>query len=148
VRSLVGSYWIESLMLTGLHSLQFPGSYLLSSTDSCFYMRLNYTQFFTFESSRNSPALQLLGSHYPRVPKKFQSAKCPSNVIRTKFPTPAFTKHLIEFCWTSENSWTVCEVWCKTVAEFMSFQAPPVFRPISLHLYSHCHPAPRLLESY
>jgi hypothetical protein len=52
-----------------------------------FARELNYAQFFTFESTRNSPALQLLGTHYPRVPKKLQSAKCPSNVGRTKFPT-------------------------------------------------------------
>jgi hypothetical protein len=42
----------------------------------------------------------------------------------------AFTKHLIEFCWTRENSWTVCEVWYKTVVEFMAFQAPPIFHHI------------------
>jgi hypothetical protein len=61
---------------------------------------------------------------------------------------PAFTKHLIEFCWTRENSWTVSKVVNITVAEFMSVQAPPVFHHISLHLYSHSHPAPRSPEAY
>jgi hypothetical protein len=61
-------------------------AYLLRLTRG-FTWELNYTQFLTFESTRNSPALQLLGSHYPRDPKKLQSAKCPSNVVRTKFPT-------------------------------------------------------------
>ncbi|CAK9881877.1 unnamed protein product [Sphagnum jensenii] len=63
------SYWIESLMLTGLHSLQFLESYLLSLTDSWFYMRTK---------------LYII---YTRVRKELQSAKCPSNVIRTNFPT-------------------------------------------------------------
>ncbi len=66
--SLVGSYLLN-LMLTGLHSLQFRGSYLLTSTDQWFYMRTK---------------LYII---YTRVRKKLQSAKCPSNAIRTKFPT-------------------------------------------------------------
>ncbi len=85
---MVDSYGIESLMLVGLHSLQFPGSYLSSSTDLWFYMKTKLYTIFDFRiPTRNSPALQLLGSHYPRDPKKLQSAKCPSNVVRTKFAT-------------------------------------------------------------
>jgi hypothetical protein len=66
-----------------------------------FTWELNYTQFFTFESTRNSPALQLLGSHYPRVRKKLQSAKCPSNIVRTKFAT----------CLHKASDWFLLDSW-------------------------------------
>jgi hypothetical protein len=77
--------WISHAGWSSLFSFR-DHTYLLRLTCD-FTWELNYTQFLTFESTRNSPALQLLGSHYPRDPKKLQSAKCPSNVVRTKFPT-------------------------------------------------------------
>ncbi|CAK9216333.1 unnamed protein product [Sphagnum troendelagicum] len=113
-------------MLAGLYSLQFPGSYLSSPTDSWFYMRTKlYTNFdFRVHSGFSSPAASRIS--LSKIPRSYslpnvQVMSSELNIL------PGFTKHLVEFCWTRDNSWNVSEIWYKSVAEFMSFQAPTVF---------------------
>jgi hypothetical protein len=106
-------------------------TYLLRLTCG-FTWKLNYTQFLTFESPLG--ILQPCSFSDLTIQEIPRSYNLPSVQVMSSGLNllPAFTKHLIEFCWTRENSWNVREVWYKTVAEFMSFQAPTVFHLLSL----------------
>jgi hypothetical protein len=84
---LVGRLILDWISHADWPSLSSVSRIILTFFDWLVVLHENYTQFFTFKSTRNSPALQLLGSHYSRVRKKLQSAECLSNVIRTEFPT-------------------------------------------------------------